>query len=295
MSEGGSLINLGELSKPATVLIEKIADATGGIFRPYQIRRIAQAEAEAKRIKTAAEFEVAELQQRALHRFLHEEARKQCNLESITRKALPSLESTARPQDVEDDWIINFFEKCRLISDDEMQNLWAKILAGEANAKGGFSKRTVNLLGVLEKRDAELFACLRSFAWKYEDGYLLPLIYDHKDQIYRDAGLTFSKLTDLETIGLITFLTDRDFVHTYQPATVIHDTLMLEYYGSQLNIRLRKADGNQFNFGQVLLSRAGRELIEICDSDPREGFKDYVVKKWRSFGYKILKDNRANF
>ena len=30
-----SLINLGELSKPATVLIEKISDAVGGVFKPY--------------------------------------------------------------------------------------------------------------------------------------------------------------------------------------------------------------------------------------------------------------------
>jgi len=30
-----SLINLGELSKPATVMIEKISDAVGGVFKPY--------------------------------------------------------------------------------------------------------------------------------------------------------------------------------------------------------------------------------------------------------------------
>jgi hypothetical protein len=29
-----SLINLGELSKPATVLVEKISEAVGGVFKP---------------------------------------------------------------------------------------------------------------------------------------------------------------------------------------------------------------------------------------------------------------------
>lgn len=84
MSESGSLINIGELSKPATVLIEKIADATGGIFRPFQIRRVAQAEADAEKTRAAAKIEVAELERRALHRFLNEEAKKQINIESIT-------------------------------------------------------------------------------------------------------------------------------------------------------------------------------------------------------------------
>ena len=38
------LINIDELSKPATVLIEKISDAVGGIFEPSQIVRVAKAE-----------------------------------------------------------------------------------------------------------------------------------------------------------------------------------------------------------------------------------------------------------
>ncbi len=31
------LAKLGDLTKPATVLIEKISDAVGGVFKPYQI------------------------------------------------------------------------------------------------------------------------------------------------------------------------------------------------------------------------------------------------------------------
>ena len=35
---------------------------------------------------------------------------------------------------MEEDWIANFFDKCRIVSDSEMQSLWARVLAGEANA-----------------------------------------------------------------------------------------------------------------------------------------------------------------
>jgi hypothetical protein len=45
------LAKLGDLTKPATVLIEKISDAVGGIFKPYQVVRLAKAEAEANRIQ----------------------------------------------------------------------------------------------------------------------------------------------------------------------------------------------------------------------------------------------------
>jgi len=61
MTENPSLVNIGELSKPATVLIEKISDAVGGIAKPWQIRRVAKAEAEADKIKAIAHIEIDEL------------------------------------------------------------------------------------------------------------------------------------------------------------------------------------------------------------------------------------------
>lgn len=135
-----SLINLGELSKPATVLVEKISDAVGGIFKPYQMVRVAKAEAQAERIRAEGQIEISDLQRRAFHRFLNEEAQKQKNIEDITQKALPELQQNARPGEIEDDWLTHFFDECRLISDADMQALWSKVLAGEANAPGKFSK-----------------------------------------------------------------------------------------------------------------------------------------------------------
>ena len=50
-----SLINLGNLSKPADTLIKKVSDAVGGLFAPYQVKRMAKAEAEAAMIKEQSE------------------------------------------------------------------------------------------------------------------------------------------------------------------------------------------------------------------------------------------------
>ncbi|MGO9633300.1 MAG: DUF2806 domain-containing protein, partial [Steroidobacteraceae bacterium] len=59
----------------------------------------------------------------SLSRFVIEEAKKQYNIEAITEKALPLLGEGASPQNIEDDWIAHFFDRCRLISDEEMQGL----------------------------------------------------------------------------------------------------------------------------------------------------------------------------
>lgn len=155
---------------PLLVLVEKIADAVTGLFRPKQIVRVAKAEAEAKVIYAKADLQISELQRRALGRLIEEEAKKQLNMEQITQKALPQLRDKARPEAMNDDWIANFFDKCRTVSDGEMQNLWARVLAGEANAPGSYSKRTVNFLTTLDSEEAELFARFSYLLWQNADG-----------------------------------------------------------------------------------------------------------------------------
>lgn len=109
MSNENPLAKLGDLTKPATVLIEKISEAVGGVFKPYQIVRIAKAEAEANLIQAESHIQITDLHRRAMHRFLEEEAKKQSNIESITQNALPLLEEKSSPEKVADDWITNFF------------------------------------------------------------------------------------------------------------------------------------------------------------------------------------------
>jgi len=102
MAEGLSLVNFGDLSKPATVLIEKISDAIGGIAKPGQIIRVAKAEAKAEVIRANAQIEIGDLHRRALRRFIVEGGRKQQNIESITQKAIPHLDDNANPANMED-------------------------------------------------------------------------------------------------------------------------------------------------------------------------------------------------
>ncbi len=199
-----SIANLGELSKPVTVLIEKILDAVGGIFKPNQIVRIAKAKAETKRIQMVSEIEVSDIQSRTFSRLLDEEAKKQKNMEDITKQAIADVDEKATPEKINDDWITNFFDKCRLISDSQMQSLWSRILAGEANSPNTFSKRTVNCLSSLDKLDADLFTKLCKFCWKLEHE-ILPVIYDYQSEICNKHKINFDTLNHLQSIGLIRF------------------------------------------------------------------------------------------
>ena len=281
MSEPTSVVNLGELSKPATVLVEKISDAVGGVFRPYQVVRMARAEAEAERIRAEAAIEITDLQRRAFIRFLHEEARKQSNIEGVTRLVLPQLDSTAQPEQIDDDWLANFFDKCRLTSDYEMQQLWSRVLAGQANTPGRFSRRTVDFVASLDKTEADRFTALCCFCWTFPGATepLTPVIFDLSDAVYENHGVTFDTVKDLDALGLIRFQSIGGFRRTSLAKQVL-----VSYFGNHAVLTLPEESNNHVRVGTVLLTRTGQELAAICGALQLDGFFEYTLNKWRDQG-----------
>ena len=275
-SSSNSLINLGDLSKPADTLIKKVSDAVGGFFAPYQVKRMAKAEAEAAMIKEQSETEITDLHRRAVHRWIEEEAQRQKNMEDITAKALPQLDENATPDSVENDWIVNFFDKSRIVSDNEMQELWSRVLAGEANTPGTYSKRTVNFLSDLDKADADLFTKLCGFGWMV--GNVVPLVFDFQAEIYNNHGIDFNGLSHLESIGLIQFNSIGDLVRRNLPKKFV-----VLYYGKPLALEMPKDASSNLGIGKVRLTKIGQELAPICGSRPVEGFRDYVVDQWKQY------------
>ena len=272
------------LTQPGTVLIERIFDAVGGIAKPSQIVRVAKAEREAARIRTESEIEIEDLRFRAVSRFVEEEARKQSNMENITRKALPHLDDDASPEDMEDDWIANFFDKSRIVADDEMQEAWARILAGEANAPGSFSKQTINILSDLDKEDAEKFRELCRNIWTINNEDVLVIFPG--EEIYDGMGLTPEALADVESLGLVNLATSELVLENKLDPY----NLSARYFMEEAQIKFPGIGSPMFSVdgGQVVLTKAGRQLASICDTTPTEGLFEYVCSKWKNSRYLTL-------
>ena len=272
---GTALINIGELAKPAVVLIEKISDAVGGIAKPWQIQRVASAEAKADVIKAEARFQISDMEERALRRMIREEGKHQENIEGITEKSIPLLSDDAKPENVENDWLSKFFDKGRLISDGDMQEIWASMLAGEANNPGTFSKRTVELVSTLDKKDAELFTRFCSFVWAA--GSLMPLVFDINNPQPEDDIINFGSIQHLMSIGLIT--QGLGFMRNKIPKL-----WTISYYQKFVQLSFPAEHENTMPTGMVLLTTAGAQLATICGSQPNKDFFMRMVNKWSDEG-----------
>lgn len=251
-----SVVDVGKLTKPATILIEKISSAIGIIYEPRRIKNIAVAEAEALKTKALIDLEIEDIQKRALNRLVTEEIKKQENIESITEKSFDSINEQAKPNEIEDDWISNFFDKCKLISDDEMQTLWAQILAGEANTPGTFSKRTVEFMSTMDKNDAILFNDLCKFTWFF-DGYQ-PLIIDYNDNdIFQSLNITFDSLRHLNDIGLISF----ENIGYLKQFNI--NKIDIAYFGRILNLNVEKMTKKEVKTGVISFTKIGIDIATV--------------------------------
>ena len=269
------LANVGNLAKPFDTLVKKIAKGVGTLYEPRRIRNVAEAEAEASKIKAESEIETTDLHRRAEQRRIEEEAKHQKNMEDITAKAAPHLNEDANPDAMDDDWVANLFDKCRIVSDEEMQSLWARVLATEANTPGTLSKRTVNLLSDFDKSDAELFTKLCGFGWVIRD--VVPLVFDFQADIYNKHGITFDTLSHLEVIGLIQF-NAFGFKEDERPKR-----FAVYYHGKPLSLEMPKVTNNELDIGKAVLTKIGQELVPICGSKPIEGFYEYVKEQWKEY------------
>jgi len=277
MSDTPSPINVNlDLTKPATVFIEKVASAAGILYEPMRIKKKAEAQAEAEITLTKGKIRAQQIAQRAMARFEFEEARKQRNMESILKKAIPEFSEKAINNSVDDDWIVHFFERSRLTSDDDMQQIWARVLAGEANDPGSFSKRTVNLLAEIDKADAEMFTRMASFCWTLLEIEPQPLIFNIKDAVYAKHGVSFESLSHLDSIGLVRF----DSLRGYS----VEDSeesgaWIISYCGRHYTVDFIDGSQRKLPVGCVLLTQQGKELMRVCAPTYVESFEKYAVGK----------------
>ena len=255
-------------SKAGLALIEKCAEAMGGLLKPWQAVRVARAEGQASLIKAEADEVAKQLALRTQERQLAQGMREQQNIESTILKTLPNLNESASPENIDQDWLANFFDKTRLVSNEQMQDLWAQVLAGEANAPGYYSRRTIEFLSSMSQQEATWFRQACSFVWKDLDTQQLYVIVDlSKESI--PSGITVENFKHLADIGLFTIAS---FGSSVTPHYLNKLSLRIENIGVRLEVKATVA----LPSGDAQMTNIGRELYEICRPETVPDILEYT-------------------
>ena len=97
------------------------------------------------------------------------------------------------------DWFLRFYDCASAISNEDMQNIWAGILAQEINKAGTFSYKTLDVLHNLQKKDAELFAKICKYCLCSNVGWFLP----ENREYWEKCGIGYGEIMKLYEFGLI--------------------------------------------------------------------------------------------
>ena len=261
-------------SEPAKKLLEAIYAAIGKLYEPVHHKRMTDAEIYRIREYTKAikenidvpitykddhlqidgsDFEA--LRNRAGSRLAYQEITKQENIETIANKAFAELEGkesqSQSDEKISPEWMNRFINTAGEISTEEMQNLWAKVLAGEAVKPNSYSLRTLECLRNLSVDDAKLFEKISEFILEEK-----TLFNDR--ELNAKYGISFNDILQLGECGLLNtdaFLSSTVNVHK-QPIEIIDFGEYFLLASSNEEIGL--------TFWHYPLSRAGRELLRVA-------------------------------
>lgn len=295
---GAALLGAKTARPVVTAFFDKMSAALGVATRSWQIKRDAEAEAEAtvieakgnakaSLINAGADEQILTLAERAEARRIATVVREQKNLDAIVSSAGENLQDDAQPEKIDEDWLANFFDKARLFSNEDIQHLWSQILAGEANKPSSFSRRTINYLANLDAREALLFRSLCSLSLVEEkSGLHFPVIFDYKHQFYQSRGFNFDSLQHLQNTGLISFLGIGGYQFDY-------DKVKLRYFSQRIQIQLHDTSNpisnNFVPVGYVLFTEVGAEIARICQPDEDGEFLKHITACWKERNCSIKK------
>ena len=205
--------------------------------------------------------------------------RRLANIAAIVDRARVALPAGDVP-DVEPDvgWTSSFSTGAQGVSLDEMQELWARVLAGEVARKGTTSVRTLSVLRELDQATAQLFRRLCSMAITRTghdglvvDSFVLSPGGDPGMNALEKFGVSFVDLSVLNEHGLIfsSYKVGDDYGSSIA-AQAPHgwEAKQSFFYQSQEWILIPESerDPNQnFKVVGVLLSKAGREIANAVE------------------------------
>lgn len=213
---------------------------------------------------------------------IEKETPKRENREKVAEKAQTIHIEGEKDEDktIDTDWLNRFFGIVEDVSDEDMQDIWARILAGENKHPSSYSLRTLDVLRNMSKEEAKLFVDCTKY-----------LCLKDKLLIEDDYGLSLDEQLLLTDIGLISN-EDLQTTITVNPKgtmnIVVNKNHLLVFTNPTDNKKEIKIKDRQ-------LTKVGKELLNLIDETDYLKAVDVIVKKLKGAGFDPIKLYKINY
>ncbi len=270
-----NLVNMDGLSNVLNNLIDKVATAVGWVATHDTPNRVAVS----TYIQEIQNSNYDPIIKAALISQAKKSIKEYCNQKDVLNIASQALMPTAKPEEIDEDWVAQFMDKARLVSDAEFQVLWGNILAEECNAPGSIPKGLLHIMEQMDKDMATAFMAVAAVSVYIEEEkreYSPMIDGASTEDIRQKTGISYDDLLNLQSVGLIethfTGFAHRVYVTAEVTPVVIH------YFDEEYRLPHGK---KTFGIGKVVYTKAGQALCRAVKPQKIEGFfEEYCIPIW---------------
>lgn len=216
--------------------------------------------------------EIQPLYIRTCSRMIYQEMRKEKNIEEVISIAKNVLEkepiNTISQDNVEEDWIMRFFNSIQDISDKKMQDLWGKILAGEIRNPNSFSFRSLDAVTKMSKSEAQLFMEMSKYIINFH-GHLAVL---NDSDLNNRYSVTYGKILALDECGII----DSNALMTLK--IKINDNMVDVIVDTTQLLIAKVEEEKEIEIKLFKLTRIGQDLYRIVGGQVDENYFNEVAR-----------------
>lgn len=188
---------------------------------------------------------------------------------------------------INEEWLDRFMNSAGFVSSEEMQLIWGKILANEFEKPGTTPPNMIRILSEITPDLARAFKKICSMRI-----WICPLLedenievafqktfvpYNGHDSAFREMGISFNVLNELETLGIIKASTVGGYV-----SKNIDNSKILLCIGDKLDVISEHRNG-EIPIGNVMLTSVGESLQAITDVEEIPNYyemvREYMIKK----------------
>lgn len=259
-------------------LYEVISSALGAWIAPWAMKRVAKAEAEAERIKAIegakTEALLANNEERFIElstiekRVITKECKRQNNINNVISVAAQTLteEKNISSEPVNQDWATRFFDIVQDISNEQMQDLWGRILAGEVKQPKSYSLRTLDVLRNISCDEAQLFEKVACY-FMFDKSFFI--YYDSSFREDNNIDLTYEDIAKLAEIGMIQA---GSLVHAHlhnQQGETITNAIT---YGNSVILIEHPSKYKEISFPIYPLTKVGEDLYKLLSVTSNDAY-----------------------
>ncbi len=198
--------------------------------------------------------------------------------------AVDNMDNDAKAENLNGDWLLDFFDKASLITEDDTKLIWGKLLSYASSDKHICSKTLLNTLFLMGTEETKDFLnvcqyCLIEMDVDYDSDKIsaYPIIFFSKHvETYKNQKISSLRLQKLQNLGLLDIDLKSEYIFAKKKVKMRYKNKIIEVEHDK-----------KIKIGNVRFTYEGFLLYQMSEKIYNSNILNYIVEIWRDRGYKV--------